>query len=181
MEKLLFNKDKILIVPIEHVRPNPWNPKQKATPEYEKIKKGIELKGQRLPIVVRENNGYEILDGEQRWTACKELGYAKVIIYNEGMMEDKEAKELTIWYQQQVPFDEIKLAELITDLSNLSKNLEIPYTEEEVQKYKELNEFNWNRFDNDLKEFDNKGGKEVECPECGFKFIPSYGRGNTKN
>ena len=170
MEKLIFDKNKILVVPIGGVRPNTWNPKAKNTEEFRKVKKGIDIKGQRLPIIVRENKGYEIIDGEQRFTACKELGYNRVIIYSEGVLSDKEAKELTIWYQQQVPFEELKLAELVSDLAKMG-DIQLPYTEEEVEEYKKLFVFDFNKYNESLSEglpTDNK--KEIICPKCGHKF-----------
>lgn len=151
--EIKFDPTKVKIVKVDEVRANTWNPKDENTEDYEKIKRGIELKGQRLPIVVRENNGYEIIDGEQRWRACKELGFGKVIIYSEGEIPDKEAKELTIWYQQQVPFNEIELASLIKDLSQYP-DLEIPYSLEEIEDFKNLAEFNWDQYKTGEPEFE---------------------------
>jgi len=86
-------------VPIDQVRPNTWNPKDKNTEEYEKVKLSIQ-KRIRQPIIVRETdtNSYEIIDGEQRWTACKELAFENVLVYNEGKVSDQEARELTIFF-----------------------------------------------------------------------------------
>lgn len=164
-----FDPSKIKVVGIDEVRPNSWNPKDKDTEEYKKILEGIRLKGLRLPIIVRENNGFEILDGEQRWTACKELGFEKVIIYDEGQISDKEAQELTIWYQQQVPFNEIELAKVIKGLASQYNDLELPFTEEQIQNYIKMEDFDWNQFnqETDSEKFEPKKAK---CPECGFEF-----------
>jgi hypothetical protein len=159
VERLEFKKEQIKEVNIDEVRPNTWNPKDKDTEDYRKVKRGIQLKGQRLPIIVRENNGYEIIDGEQRWTACKELGYKKVIIYNEGQLSDKDAKELTIWYQMQVPFNEIELANLVKDLSQY-EDLEIPYNEEEIKEMCELSGFSWEDYNKD-KEIKEENKEEL--------------------
>ena len=145
---IAFDPKKLKTVKINEVRPNTWNPKDKNTDEFLKVKQGVSLKGQRMPIVVRENNGYEILDGQQRWTACKELGFEDVLIYNEGQVSDKESKELTIWYQQQVPFNEVELAGLIKDLSQYP-DLELPYTTEEIKDFIDLESFDWNQYDGD--------------------------------
>ena len=113
-----FKPENISIIDIQLIKPNNWNPKDLDTPEYQKIVQGIRLKGQRLPIVVREiGDTFEIVDGEQRYRACLDLAFEKILIYNEGKITDQEAKELTIWYQQQVPFNEVSLAKLIKDLS----------------------------------------------------------------
>jgi hypothetical protein len=164
-----FDTKKIKTVSIDMVKPNTWNPKQKHTEEQKKIKKGIELKGQRLPIIVRETDkGYEILDGEQRYTSCLELGFKEVLIYNEGKVSDKEAKELTIWYQQQVPFDDLELSELLKDLSQYP-DLELPYTDEEIKDITDLDmDFE------DEPEF-NGGVRTllIKMPEDQFKVITS--------
>jgi len=147
MGGLKFDPKKLKIVDISSVVANTWNPKQENTEEYQKIKEGIRIKGLRLPIVVRERGEkFEIIDGEQRWESCRELGFEKIWIYSEGNLSDKEAKELTIWYQQQVPFDEISLAKLVSDMSLEFKDLELPFTPEKMEEFKELMEFNFDDF-----------------------------------
>jgi hypothetical protein len=132
--KINFDQKKLKVVTIDEVRPNSWNPKDKNTVEYEKVKTSIQQHGQIQPIVVRENKGYEIIDGEQKWTACKELGFKEVLVYNEGKMGDKEAKELTIAFQQQVPFNDLSLAKLVNEMViSYGEELKIPYTELELK------------------------------------------------
>lgn len=140
-----FDISKVSIVGIDELRPNSWNPKNLDTKEYQRVKASVEKNGLRGPIIVRQNNGYEILDGEQRWRSCKDLGYTKVIIYDEGEISDQRAKELTIWYQQQVPFNEVKLAWLIKDLIS-EGNASVPYSAEEVDAYLKATEFDMNSF-----------------------------------
>jgi hypothetical protein len=138
--KLNFDVKKVQTVGIDGVRPNPWNPKAKGTPEYKKILRGLESEGQILPIVVREHHAgktrYEIVDGEQRWTAMKELGSDKIIVYNEGQIDDAKAKQLTIWYEQQVPFEQIPLAKLVKELND--QGIELPYVGSELQEMVDL-------------------------------------------
>lgn len=110
------------IVPISQVRPNTWNPKDKDTKEYKRVYESIKANGLMDFIKVRSKVGatdedkYEIIDGEQRYTACKELGYTQLFIYDHGEVEDKKAKELTIWWQAQVPFTKISLAKLVDSM-----------------------------------------------------------------
>lgn len=180
MNKVEFDPKKIKTVKITEVRPNTWNPKDKETLEFEKIKKGIELKGQRLPIIVRETDGektpYEIIDGEQRWTACKALGFENILIYNEGELSDKESKELTIWYQQAVPFNEIELASLVKDIVNNldGLELELPYSSEEIDSFIQLTEFDWDQYEGDEEEPEYEGGVRtlsIKMPESQYKII----------
>jgi len=154
MDKLNFDPKNVKVVPIDMVRPNAWNPKDERGDEYLKIKKGIEAKGLRLPIVVRNmnkgttdplNGYYEIIDGEQRWTACKDLGYDKVIIYDCGEVSESEAKELTIWFQQQVQFNDVQLAKLVTEIASLP-DIVLPYSDTEIKEFRELSHFDWDDF-----------------------------------
>lgn len=142
--ELRYDMTKIKIVDIGEVRANEYNPKDENTAEFRRVKRSVELNGLRLPIVVRENNGYEIIDGEQRWRACKELGYAKVLIYNEGVVSDNEAKALTIAYQQQVPFNEVELAYLLKDLA-IDQDIKLPYSDEELSSYLKMADFDWSQ------------------------------------
>lgn len=152
MEKIEFKICNIKEVNIKDIRVNNFNLKDKETEDFEKIKKGISLKGQRLPIVVRQKkdiSGYEIIDGEQRFTACQQLGFNKIIIYNEGYISDKEAKELSIWYQQQVPFNEVSLAFLVKELSEI-RELELPFNGIEVNNLLKMASLKWNNFNNKI-------------------------------
>jgi hypothetical protein len=142
-ENITFDPTKLSVVQIDKVRPNTWNPKDKDTEEYKQVEESLKRYGQRIPIVVRDNNGFEIIDGEQRWKACKELKFPKVIIYNEGKLEDKKAQELTLWYQVQVPFNEISLSQMVVKLVTDYSDAFVPYPPEKIEEMKELIKFNW--------------------------------------
>lgn len=120
-------------VPITEVCMNDWNPKVKRSEEYYKVRQSIETNGQVMPVVVRDANRdgfkYEILDGEQRFTAMQELGFEEIWIVNLGKVSDKEAKSTTIWMEQAVPFDDNLLGELLVELKG---EVELPYTDEEI-------------------------------------------------
>lgn len=122
-----------MFVPIEEIRMNDWNPKVKRSEEYYKVRQSIETNGQVMPVVVRNAKSkdfkYEILDGEQRFTAMQELGFEEVWIVNLGDVSDKEAKSTTIWMEQAVPFDDNLLGELLVELKG---EVELPYTDEEI-------------------------------------------------
>jgi hypothetical protein len=145
-QNITLDPAKLSVVLIDKIRPNTWNPKDKDTEEYKKIIESIKLKGQRQAIIVRENNGFEIIDGEQRWRACKELGFEKVIVYNEGVMDDKSAQELTLWYQVQVPFNEIALAQMVVKMVTDFNDANTPYPPEKIEEMKELIKFDWDKY-----------------------------------
>lgn len=142
-----FNIDNILVVDIEEVRPNSWNPKNKDTWEYKKILKSIKKDGLKAPVIVRENNGFEIIDGEQRYTALKELGRKKIVINNQGVVDDIEAKNETLWWQLQVPFDNTLLSPLIAELQ--IADVELPFADDTIEELLNLADFD---LENMLKE-----------------------------
>jgi len=149
--EITFDKDKLAIVPIRQVRVNTWNPKEENTEEYKKVVKSIADLGQRKPIVVRVNpkddGEYEIIDGEQRYRACAELGFDEILIYNEGEVADANAKAMTIWYQVQAPFDKVEEAFLVSELASLDVNL--PYLDTELEELLAIAEFDWENFETD--------------------------------
>ena len=69
--KHTFNPKNVSIVPISDVHLNDYNPKEKRTAEYEKVKESISLNGFMSPVIVRQvegEDGFTIVDGEQRDT-----------------------------------------------------------------------------------------------------------------
>ena len=68
-------------------------------------------------------------------------------------MDEKTAKALTIWYQVQVPFNDIDLSHLVVELDDLKVSL--PYTEIEIEDFRNMSKF-------DFDEYDNDEGKEKE-------------------
>ncbi len=87
-------------VPIEFIRPNPFNPRKTfRDEELDELAASIREKGIIQPIVVRSAAGvegaYEIIAGERRWRASQRAGLAEVpVIVIEA--NDKEALELAI-------------------------------------------------------------------------------------
>lgn len=159
-KKTEYDKDKLVIVPIESVQTNGWNPKDKDTKEFKQVVRSLELYGFRQPILVREVeglDGFEILDGEQRFTAATELGYTEVPVYNLGKISDTEAKAATLWMEVQVPFNEIDLSHLVVELNEL--DVALPYTEAEIEDFKHMSEFNFDNFDDDDGEFEDNDVK----------------------
>lgn len=146
---------KLLVVPIEQVQANTWNPKDKNTKQYQDVKASIVENGMRGFIVVRERPDlktepdvmkYEIIDGEQRFTACGELGFEKVPIYNEGIVDDRKAKELTLWWQTQVEFNELSLAKLVNSMIEEYGEITSPYNEKKIAEFQELANFSFDHY-----------------------------------
>lgn len=161
MERLDFDPKKLHKVSIDTIQPNGWNPKHKDTDEYKNVVKSIQENGLMSPIVVREvgTDSFEIVDGEQRYTASKEAGLTDVYIYNEGKLSDEKAQALTIWYQQQVPFDQLKLADLAIHLDSLDINL--PFTDKELEHFRAMSEFSFDDYSQERPEEDEDGVKTL--------------------
>jgi ParB/RepB/Spo0J family partition protein len=111
---------RVVEIPVDRLRPNPWNPNRVPPDLFEKLRAYIEREGFVEPLVVRpaaEAGHYEILGGYHRWQVAKELGYESVPC-NVVTLDDRRAKVLSINLNelkgQSVP---ALLAELIHDLS----------------------------------------------------------------
>lgn len=172
-----FDPSKIKKVKIDEIEPNGYNPKEKDTDEYKNVVRSIKLNGLKQFIFVREvdgNDKYVIVDGEQRYTAAKELGYEEMYIYNLGNISEEEAKSLTIWFEVQVPFSSIELAPIVMELKRL--DMELPYTDDEVMKFGELLEFDFNDYETEEPNFDELGDEKmktlnIKMTEAQFKIV----------
>lgn len=119
---------------INELRCNPWNPKNKRSGQFKKVRESIERNGQLQPIVVRElvdeDYRYEVIDGEQRLTAMLDLGYTEVWVISLGELDDDDARAKTVWMEQSVPFDDQLLGQLLIELDG---KIELPYTHDEIE------------------------------------------------
>lgn len=143
MDKIFeFKPENVKKVDIDKIVPNTWNPKSADPPEMEYIKKSLQNNGYATPILVREKDGgYEVIDGQHRLLAAKQLGYKKLYIYNAGEVSDEDAKAMTIWMQTQVKFNESELAPLVMELNDLK--IELPYNDLEIEGFRNLATFDF--------------------------------------
>lgn len=112
---------KVLTLPVGDIFPNPWNVNSMAPADFEKLKKSIARYGLPLPVVVRphpwETGKWQVVDGEHRWLAAKEIGWSDVrctiVDY-----DDETAKEAGIVLNglRGSP-DETKLGSLLRELA----------------------------------------------------------------
>jgi len=129
-----FDIKKVKNVAISKVKRNSWNPKHENTAEYPKIKASIERDGQKVPSVVREKHGaLEIIDGQQRWTAMRELGMKQICVNNRGKVSDEDAMNGTLWYQVQAPMIEKEAAKLTKELKD--QGLETAFDFSAIQEF----------------------------------------------
>jgi len=89
---------KVLLVPIDHLQPNPDQPRREFDPTaLLELSQSIGQDGIIQPIIVRKTgpNAYQIIAGERRWRAAKTAGLAEVpVIPREA--DDHKVLELAI-------------------------------------------------------------------------------------
>jgi ParB-like chromosome segregation protein Spo0J len=111
--------DVAIVVPIDKIDPNPWNPNVQPDWIFQKEKKSITKFGFVDPLTVREVrfDRYQIIDGEHRWRAAKELGYTELPCWNLGLLDDADARELTVVLNEtRGQPNEDRLRDLLNDL-----------------------------------------------------------------
>jgi len=75
--------DVLVKIPVNIISPNPYQPRINFEPEaLEELKKSILSNGLIQPITVRRfNNKYELISGERRLKACKDIGFKEIPAY----------------------------------------------------------------------------------------------------
>lgn len=136
-------------VRIEDIVPNKWNPNVQDEQLFKKEIESIKAHGFLDPILVREKDEiYEIVDGEHRYKACKELDYEEIIIESLGEISDGEAKVLTIKLNNLRGQDDIlKRAAILKQLSEGQLQL-LPFNKEEMEEEIKLLDFDFSQYEN---------------------------------
>jgi len=171
----IVNLDKFVLIEVSKLTKAPWNYKEEDEALQEKLKESIKRLGQVENIQIREldTGFYEVIDGNHRLDAFKALKLEKVVAYNHGKISLAEAKACS-YQSNQFHFktDAIKQAETIKDILAFYTLEEaqkfLPHTQDELEGYKKLLDFDWNQYDNDEKEPKNKEKepKTIICPHC---------------
>lgn len=75
--------DVLVKVPTQSIVPNPFQPRTEFEPDkLDELKRSILENGLIQPITVRRMNGtYELISGERRLRACKDIGYKDIPAY----------------------------------------------------------------------------------------------------
>lgn len=159
---------KKVVVPIDNVIPNRWNPNVQSDFMFEKGKKAVLEFGFLGAILVRETAGvYEIIDGEHRWRYLKELGSKECPVETLGEISDNAAKTLTILMNRLRGEDDIeKRSAILNELSKGQLSL-LPFTEEEIENEKKLFHFDFSEFDKqeDVKEKSTDALIQIQVPK----------------
>lgn len=93
----MLEESSIIQIPLDNLVPNKINPKSMTELQFKKLKKSIEQLGLLNPIIVRKlsETKYEIIDGEHRYKAFKELGHIK-ILSNVIKATDEDVKKIIL-------------------------------------------------------------------------------------
>lgn len=144
---------KKLEVDINTLAPNAWNPNKQNDAIFDAAKESIKKYGFIQPILVREKDqGYEIIDGEHRWRAAKELGSTRITIENIGQLPEQDAKALTILMNAiKGEDDAIKRGVLFKEFTDQYPELLdlMPFTDDEIEHDIQLIDFDPNDYDDD--------------------------------
>lgn len=111
---------KYMVVDINSVKKNDWNPNVIDSDSFDALKNNLDLNegNYQQPILVRTHSEgwYEIIDWEKRWMAMNALGFKEVVITIEEL-SDVEARLKTIAMNRiRGEFDTIELAKLVRQL-----------------------------------------------------------------
>ena len=86
---------KVRRIPIARIAVNPWQPRVEfATEELEELIASIREQGLLQPITVRERTGgYQLVAGERRLRACRELGWTEI----DALLIDATDQQMLEW------------------------------------------------------------------------------------
>lgn len=142
-----FRTNKV-IVKIDDIIVNPWNPNVQSKEMFEKEVASIKELGLLGSILARETGGcYQILDGEHRWKACKVLGYTEITVESMGEIDDNQAKLLTVLLNNLRGKDDLEKRAKIFEVLDQGQMQLLPFTEEEIQNTKDLFKFDFLKYD----------------------------------
>jgi len=105
-------------IDLDNIVANPWNPNAMPKGTYKKLLSSLKLIGLLSPIVVRyldKEFVYEIIDGQHRIQALKELGYKKATCVVKECTDD-EVKEIIFASGIKGKHDSYKSLEIIEEL-----------------------------------------------------------------
>ena len=145
------------------------NPRKITDLDYVRLKDQITLLGQYKPLIINEKN--EVLGGNMRLRAFKELGFKKVWV----SVVHADTEEAKLQYalsdnDRAGYYDNDMLAKLVKqyenfDFSAYAVDIHAPVTIDLAVTVPNLGEEN---FDN--QRLDEQDTKSVTCPKCGHEF-----------
>lgn len=144
------------VAPASAFRPNPWNPNKMQPRDYARLIHDIELFGFVDPLTVRpdpkDSLYFQIIDGENRWRAGRDLGLAAIPYFDIGPVDDATAKKLTIALNElRGQYDPKDMSALLQDLLRDETPAQIleqlPFSEEALAGLVGMEGFDWKGLD----------------------------------
>jgi ParB family chromosome partitioning protein len=129
MEGKVQWREEIVAVPIEEIRPSPYQPRKRIDQgKIEELAASIAEHGLLHPVVVRMiEGGYELVVGERRWRACQRLGWRSIPAVVRTLSEQAAAELALIENLQRKDLDFFEEAEgyqrLITEFDLTQEEL----------------------------------------------------------
>jgi len=144
-------------VPIDSIEGNSWNPNVQSKFKFEQTKKVIAEFGFLDPCTVRtaREKGKpfdkpQIIDGEHRWKAAKELGITEVLVQDVGRMSDAKAQVLTdVLNNLHGENDALKWSAMVKSINDIAPELIqfLPYQANELDEVLKPSEIDWDAFE----------------------------------
>jgi len=109
---------KVEYVPIDSVKPNSYNPNRQNDRDFQLLLRSMREDGFTQPVVVQKSTR-EIVDGEHRWRAARELGMTEIpVVFVE--MSAEQMRIATLRHNRARGSEDIELSsQLLRDLREL--------------------------------------------------------------
>ena len=132
------------LVPLDRVKPNKWNPNRMTERMRAGLRKSLEdgwLSSAALLVLGTDDTGTKhniIIDGEQRWTVAKDMGFKRAPMVFVNGWSLARAKAFTIKANQlRGEWDEASLSDLLRDIQfDFEDNigLELGFADEDIMR-----------------------------------------------
>ncbi len=173
-------KGTLITVKVGQILPNKWNPNQQSKFIFEKEKKSIRDHGFIDPCTAREIKPgmYELIDGEHRWRAAKEIGLKEVTLNNLGKVPKVIAQQLTLILndtrgeaQQDKLSDLLSSIKLEIGLDQMVANL--PYQEMQISSLLASSSIDWSKVGSEPIRPPGETDASVNLKLFAFKLTPA--------
>lgn len=140
---------KFELLPVAALQEASWNYKVANSFLQEKLAANIRRNGQLETIIVREvDGGYEVVNGNHRLLAFRQLGTEQVMACNVGRISDGAARRIAIetnetsFERNDLQFSE-RLNEILQEFPEEELMQTMPFTKEEFTDLLSVHAYNW--------------------------------------
>lgn len=150
--KIKTGFERFKVISVDKLVKADWNYKADNEEMKLKLKANISRNGLIMNLNVREIGGgkYEVIDGNHRLEAVRELGLPNVMACNHGKMSTKRAKRLAVEINETLfEAGQMGLGEIVVDLTKhfgVDDLIEtLPFSKSEVENFQEMVGFDWEK------------------------------------